>query len=79
MLIKCIVTCYDATGTPAFFHCIVKCKQNQYDYGEHYDAAADAAHLYGYDNTKLVYEENDNPKDGFFELFDWDTAPIVLA
>jgi hypothetical protein len=27
----------------------------------------------------LVYEENDNPKDGFFELFDWDTAPVVLA
>jgi hypothetical protein len=60
--IQCVVACRGADGVPTFFACKVKCSQDAYDNGEHYEAAEGLASEMGYEDPFLVYDENDGPE-----------------
>jgi hypothetical protein len=78
MKIKCVVACVNAQGEPDFCCVIVECSQEQYELGEHYDRARQAASDGGYENPMLVYDENDGPR-WFFGTFDWESGgPSVV-
>jgi hypothetical protein len=61
MDIRCVVACKNASGQPDFFGCTLTATQEEYDNGEHYDAAAVAAEEEGYEGPFVVYDENDGP------------------
>jgi hypothetical protein len=75
MEIKCVVACRNASGESDFFFCKVECSQNQYDVGDHYDIAEDAARDEGYDGPMVVFDENDGP-DFLFDHFVWESATV---
>jgi hypothetical protein len=69
MKIKCVVACVDASGCPALYSCVVEVEQDEYDEGDHYEAARDTAGDDGYETNKsVVFDENDGP-DWLFEKF----------
>ena len=70
---RMVVAGTNANGEPDLFFCRVICRQEQYDTGDHYDAAADTALLNGYGSPFVIFDEHDPPKS-LFNLFDWDTA-----
>lgn len=76
MEVKCVVACHNASGESDFYFCKVKCKQVQYDVGEHYDLAEDSAREDGYEGPMVVFDENDGP-NFLFDHFVWESAPIV--
>lgn len=76
MEIKCVVACRNCEGVPDFYFCKVKCSQEQYDNGEHYEIAEDAASKEGYEGPLLAYDENDGP-DWLFDHFVWESASIA--
>lgn len=78
MLIKCVVSCRDANGTPTFWPCRVGVTDGQYGDGVHYDQAADAALDEGHDEVGLVYDERDGPA-WLFAPFDWPSTLVVDA
>lgn len=78
MTIKCIVAAVNASGEPDFFFCKVECSKEQYDNGEHYEAAEELAEEEGYE-PKLAYDERDPAGRAMLELLDWRNATIVTA
>ncbi len=76
MVIKCVVTCHNASGEPDFYFCKVKCSQEQYDDGKHYETAQSKAAEQGYEGDFVVFDENDGPA-WLFERFVWETASTV--
>ena len=71
--IRIVVAGTNANGEPDLFFCRVICRQEQYDKGEHYDAAADTAIQNGYESPFVIFDEHDPPK-ALFNLFAWDNA-----
>jgi len=68
------VAATNANGEPDLFFCYVRCTSEQYDNGEHYDAAKWLALEEDYEGPDMVaYDEFDPPKAAF-NLFEWDTA-----
>lgn len=75
MIIKCVVACMGNEGAD-FYFCKVKCSQNEYDHGIHYEIAEDAAEQNGYDRPMVTFDENDGP-DWLFKRFVWSSASPV--
>lgn len=78
MILPCVAACVQSGGAPGFFPCLVECSQEQYDEGDHYEAAKDAAREAGYEMPLLVYDLNDGPA-WLFRQFDWESAKTVKA
>lgn len=68
--IKVVVACTNANGEPDFTFCVVKHRQEQYDEGDHYDAAINQACENGYEGDMVCYDQNDGPA-WLFEHFEW--------
>lgn len=65
---------------PDFYFCKIECTQEEYDNGEHYELAAEAAlvsEAYDPDNV-VVFDEHDGPA-WLFEHFVWSTAPVFCV
>ena len=77
MIIKCVVAAMTSNG-PDFFFCKVKCAQDAYDNGVHYEIAEDAAAQDGYERPMVSFDENDGPA-WLFERFVWASASTVTA
>jgi hypothetical protein len=75
MIIKCVVACRNAEGVSDFYFCKVECSQDDYDVGDHYEIAENAAFADGYE-PHLAYDENDGP-DFLFDHFVWESASTV--
>ena len=76
MEFKCVVACHNASGEPDLYFVRVSCSEGEYDNGEHYERAEDAAYEKGYSAPMVVFDENDGP--GFlFERFVWESASLV--
>lgn len=69
MVIRCVVTCRDSSGTPTFFPCSVQCSEGDCEDGEHYEMAKELATDGGYESPGLVYDEFDGPSWLFWKLF----------
>ena len=78
MLVKVVVAATSADGTPDFFACCVECYQHQYDEGEHYDKAKEAAEDEGYEGPMVAFDENDGPAFLFEHLCGAD-LPVIEA
>ena len=76
MQIKCVIACFNASGEPDFFFCIVKCSESDYDVGLHYEKAEEFAKEEGYSGPMIVYDENDGP-DWLFDHFVWESSSVV--
>lgn len=74
MVIKMVVAAQGYDG-PDLYFCKVKCSQDQYDDGEHYECAEDAARQLGYEKPMVAFDENDPPKP-LFSLFNWESASL---
>lgn len=72
-LIKCAVFGLNSNGEPDIYYCKVKCTDDQYDCGNHYVAAEDAARSSGYEPA-LVCDEND-PAGAVMQLVVWESIP----
>jgi hypothetical protein len=70
MLVRCVVSCRDASGSPTFFPVKVNLHEDRYALGDHYEAAGAACEELDYEEVGLVYDENDGPA-WLFEHFDW--------
>lgn len=70
---KLIVAATNANGEPDFFFCKVRCTGEQYDNGEHYDKAKDAAEDEGYE-AYLAIDENDPAGRAILDHFVWESA-----
>lgn len=78
--LKMIVACYNASGEPDLFFFIMRdIPVDDYDDGDHYDAACAYAVEQDYDAKDLavVFDEKDNAGKAMLPLFQWDTATIV--
>jgi hypothetical protein len=71
--IKVIVAGYNASGDPDFFFCKVSCTQQQYNEGEHYDIANQAAEDEGYEPA-IAFDENDTAGKAIMDKFVWESA-----
>lgn len=76
MTVKCVVACHNASGEPDLFFCKVKCTEDQYEVGDHYERAEDYAKEQGYSGPMVVFDENDGP-NSLFDLFVWESATTV--
>lgn len=76
MDIKCVVACRNADGASDFYFCVVRCKQAQYDVGDHYNMAENQAWDEGYEGPMVVFDENDGP-NFLFDHFVWESATTV--
>ena len=76
MKIKCMVTERNASGDADFFIVKVKCTEEQYSLGEHYDAAEQSAYEYGYEPV-LTFDENEAAGKLICDKFDWETAETI--
>ncbi len=72
--VQCVVACVDANGASAFYPHVVEITQGEYDDGDHYAIAKDAAEAAGYEKPMLVYDQNDGP-EWLFKQF-WPDGPI---
>jgi hypothetical protein len=78
--VKCVVACRDADGVPAFFPVVVYCDVDQYNDGDHYDAAMNLAEDHSYESINpntVVFDENDGP-EWLFKQFDWEKEVAVI-
>jgi len=77
MIVKCVVACNDVNG-PNFYFVKVDCTEEQYDNGDHYQAAEDIIQEnYEVDGPYWVCDENDNNVKFLFDHFNWDTADLT--
>jgi hypothetical protein len=64
-IISCAVACCNASGEPELYFVRVQCTQDEYENGDHYDAACAAAEAAGYEGWRhkiseaWVCDEND--------------------
>jgi hypothetical protein len=72
MEIKCIVACQDKD----LFFVKVDCTQDEYDNGQHYEAAEEAAVNEGLEPA-IVFDENDPGGRAMLDLFEWQSASVV--
>ncbi len=67
--VRCVVSCLDSNGVPAFYPVTVHCTPEQYADGVCYREARAAAEESGYEEVGVVYDENDGPDWLFKECF----------
>jgi len=72
MTIKMVIAASGFDG-PDLYFCKVECNEEQYENGDHYDCAKEAAAESGYEEPMVAFDENDSPKP-LFNLFTWDSA-----
>jgi hypothetical protein len=72
--IKCIVAAHNATGEPDLYFCQVRCTQAQYDNGDHYVRARQAARDDGYEGEMVIFDEFDTAGQAMLGLFCWDSV-----
>jgi len=78
VIIRCIVAASNAGGEPDLFFVKVKCSLAQYENGDHYKAASEAAEENGYEPS-LAFDENDPGGRAMLPLFVWESASVVKA
>lgn len=59
MNIKTIVVCRNSQGEPDLFPVLITCETDQFNNGDHYDAACRAAMDNGYDGVMVAADEHD--------------------
>ncbi len=74
--IKCAVACTNSNGEPDFYFVTVKCTDEQYENGDHYDRAKEEAEEAGYDPF-LVYDENDPYSAKIMSMTIWKDNNVV--
>ena len=74
--IKCIVSCINSNGEPDLYFIVIECSEDQYDNGDHYDAAKGQCEEDGYE-PYLAYDENDAAGNSMLPLFIWESATIL--
>ncbi|NDC55274.1 MAG: hypothetical protein EBZ69_00305 [Alphaproteobacteria bacterium] len=77
MNIKCVVACFNASGEPDFYFCKVDATEQNYNDGEHYEMAEEAAKRAGYEGPYVAFDENDGPA-WLFERFVWKSATTFV-
>ena len=73
-IIKCIVAAHNASGEPDLYFCRVRCTEQQFENGSHYECAESAARENGYGPTAVVFDEADSAGKALLALFAWDSA-----
>jgi len=72
--INCIVAAHNANGEPDLYFCRVRCTEQQYEAGDHYDRAKRAALDEGYGSTAVVFDQYDSAGRAMSGLFAWESA-----
>jgi hypothetical protein len=78
-IIKCIVAADNPNGEPDLYFCRVRCTEQQFETGDHYDRAKRAAQDDGYDSTAVVFDEFDDAGNAMLDLFVWESAEPVTC
>lgn len=76
--VRCVVAGVNASGEPDFYFVKVECTEEEYDNGEHYACAKQAANDAGY-KPYLAYDEQDAGGRAMMDLFEWDTASVYAV
>ena len=76
MIMPCFVAAINSNGEPSFYFVKIDCTQEQFDNGNHYDAAMQKARDEGYE-PHLAYDAVDAAGKAAMKLFEWHTADIV--
>jgi len=67
---RVLIACHRADFTPTFFACTVRCTEEEFVEGEHYQLAEYAAEMVGLDlHAVVAFDEEDLPKQTFDPLF----------
>lgn len=69
--VKVLVACCNAAGEPTLYPVLVHCALEQYDNGDHYEAAKEEAGFHGYEMVVLAIDENDDVPPELWELYDF--------
>lgn len=75
MIVKCAVACHNASGAPDFFFVKIKCTEEEYQEGTHYEFARAIAKEMGYEGEFVVFDESDGP-NWLFTRFYWEKAQV---
>lgn len=75
-VLRCVVAATNSNGEPDLYFIKIHCTEEQYDRGEHYIAAKQAAEDEGYESF-LAYDENDPGGEAMLPLFTWDSASVI--
>ena len=73
--VKCVVAGVNAQGVADFWFVIVRCTEEDFDLGRHYDAAQAFAEDNDFE-AKLTYDEVE-AQAAFMDLFIWESASVV--
>jgi hypothetical protein len=73
-----MVAAINANGDSDFYFVKVDCTEEQYNLGEHYEAAENKAEEEGYD-PKLTFDEFESAGKAILEHFEWDAATTVIV
>ncbi len=76
MIVRCMVAAINPNGDADFYFVKVDCTEEQYDLGEHYDAAENQA-IKEYYEPKLTFDEFESAGKAIVEHFEWDTATTI--
>lgn len=71
--IKCVVACGYAGDGPGFVPVRIRCTRDQYDNGDHYEAAKAVAREADAEGPFVVFDEHDGPA-WLFQQFKWDAT-----
>jgi len=79
MKIRCVVACHDVNG-PNLYFVVVECNQEQYDEGEHYEAAQGyVEENYEVDGPYWVCDERDACGMALVQNFEWVNADEIYV
>jgi hypothetical protein len=76
--LRMIVAGYNANGEADLFFCKVRCTRREYNDGEHYARAGNAAVQEGYGGHLVTFDEHDTAGRNMLTLFAWDTATTYV-
>jgi len=77
MKLRCVIGGTNANGSADFTFVIVNCTEEEYDLGEHYDAATNwALHDQTFEYPVLVWDEREAPA-WLLERFVWESATTI--
>ena len=75
--VKCIVAGTNANGAPDLFFVQVRCSESQYENGDHYEAARNAALSHGYEAPLVAFDQNDEAGYAILRIFEWSSASVI--
>jgi hypothetical protein len=75
---RCAIVCHNANGQPDLVRCRVRATREQYQDGQHYEAAKNWAKENGYEGPFIVFDENDPWGDDLYYLQD-PPSPTALV